>query len=231
MEEGRFEDDDYDYDIVGFRETWDLCYAGDYDPFEATIYTQPKICYMRERIADLLRQSRPTQRGRRSPLAAARLWLCGHKGLADPRRNLLFHLTRDNCQILTQEMKALSLIKVRAAGGGEGQSQRRRRRRHRRHSPDAGEPRDKDAAAASASSSASSSAKIASAQPHEADGDREDPLHPHEKREQGGAKHEHCDKCCSPLDGDHGGGAGDEEEAAAGAADGDREWAAEPEPG
>ncbi|KAK8448990.1 hypothetical protein SEVIR_7G143700v4 [Setaria viridis] len=129
--------------------------------------------------------------------------------------------------IIAKSMKALSFIKVRAAGGGGGDQPRRRRPRHPHRSPKAEEPQDKDvAAAASASSSASSSAKIAPAQPHEADGDREDPLHPHEEQEQGGAKHEHCDKCCSPLD-DGGGGAGDEEAAA----DSDREWAAEPEPG
>ncbi|RLM66159.1 putative protein Brevis radix-like 5 [Panicum miliaceum] len=141
--------------------------------------------------------------------------------------------------IIAKSMKALSLIKVRAAGGGDDQEraprrQRRRRRQHRRLSPDAEEPRDKDAAAAS-SSSASSSAKIAPAQPHEADaGDHHtDRLHAgEEQREHGGARHEHCDKCCSPLDdGAGGGGAGDKEEAAAGAADSDREWAAEPEPG
>ena len=131
-------------------------------------------------------------------------------------------------------MKALSLIKVRAAGRGEDESRapRRQRRRHRRRSPEAETPRDKDAAAAAASSSASSSAKIAPAQPHEADAadHHKDRLHAgEEQRERGGARHEHCDKCCSPLDG--GGGAGDEEEATAGAADSDREWAAEPEPG
>ncbi|CAD6263385.1 unnamed protein product [Miscanthus lutarioriparius] len=53
-----------------------------------------------------------------------------------------------------------------------------------------------------------------------------------EERGQGGAKHEHCDKCCSPLDDGDGGGAGDEE-AAAGTADAasDGEWAAGQEPG
>nr|CAB3484843.1 unnamed protein product [Digitaria exilis]CAB3487368.1 unnamed protein product [Digitaria exilis] len=136
-------------------------------------------------------------------------------------------------------MKALSLIKVRAAGGGggEGQARARRRRRHRRRPPVDEEARDKDDAAAS-SSSASSSAKIAPAQPHESDvGDhhhhhkgRRPPHAREEEREpQGGlAGHEHCDKCCSPLDG----GDGDKEEAAAGtAAESDGEWAAEPEPG
>ncbi|CAL5026906.1 unnamed protein product [Urochloa decumbens] len=135
--------------------------------------------------------------------------------------------------IIAKSVKALSLIKARAAGGDEDQSRASRRGRrlrrhwHRRRSPEeAEEPRDKDAAAAAASSSssASSSAKIAPAQPHDADGDREDPRHPHEE-ERGGEKHERCDKCCSPLDG---GGAGDEEEAAA---ESDKEWAAEPEPG
>ncbi|KAG2566878.1 putative protein Brevis radix-like 5 [Panicum virgatum] len=133
--------------------------------------------------------------------------------------------------IIAKSMKALSLIKVRAAGRGEDESRapRRQRRRHRRRSPEAETPRDKDAAAAS---SASSSAKIAPAQPHEADAadHHKDRLHAgEEQRERGGARHEHCDKCCSPLDG--GGGAGDEEEATAGAPDSDREWAAEPEPG
>ncbi|CAN6268228.1 unnamed protein product [Urochloa humidicola] len=140
--------------------------------------------------------------------------------------------------IIAKSVKALSLIKVRAAGGGEDQSRaprrgRRRRHWHRRRSPEeAEEPRDKDAAAAaSSSSSASSSAKIAPAQPHDADGDREDPLYPHEEQERGGTKHQHCDKCCSLLDDD--GGAGDKEAAAAagGAAESDGEWAAEPEPG
>jgi hypothetical protein len=130
-------------------------------------------------------------------------------------------------------MKALSLLKVKTAGDGDGdghpRAPRRRRRRHRRRSPETVELQDKDVAAAS--SSASSSAKIAPAQPHEAaDGDhRKDCLHHDEERGQGGGKHEHCDKCCSPLDDD---GAGDEE-AAAGTADvaSDGEWAAEPEPG
>jgi hypothetical protein len=125
-------------------------------------------------------------------------------------------------------MKALSLLKVKTAGDGHPRAPRRRRRRHRRRSPEADELQDKDVAAAS--SSASSSAKIAPAQPHEAaDGDlRRDRLHQDEElRRQGGAKHGHCDKCCSPLEDD------DEEEAAAGTADaeGDGEWAAEPEPG
>jgi hypothetical protein len=124
-------------------------------------------------------------------------------------------------------MKALSFIKVRAAGGGGGGGDHpwRRRPRHPHRSPKAEEPHDKDvaAAAASASSSASSSAKIA---PHEADGDREDPPRPREEQERGGAKHERCDKCCSPLEEE--GGAGDDEAAAQ---DSDREWAAEPEPG
>ncbi|CAL5031487.1 unnamed protein product [Urochloa decumbens] len=141
--------------------------------------------------------------------------------------------------IIAKSVKALSLIKVRAAGGDEDQSRasrrgRRGRRRHwhRRRSPEESEePRDKDAAAAaSSSSSASSSAKIAPAQPHDAD---------EHERERGGQKHERCDKCCTTLD-DGGGGAGDEEAAAAGeeeaaaaaaAAESDREWAAEPEPG
>ncbi|CAN6249037.1 unnamed protein product [Urochloa humidicola] len=137
---------------------------------------------------------------------------------------------------IAKSVKALSLIKVRAAGGSEDQSRasrrgrRRRRHWHRRRSPEeAEEPRDKDAAAAaSSSSSASSSAKIAPAQPHDADvGDH------HEEQERGGEKHQHCDKCCSPLDDDGGGGAGDKEAAAAagGAAESDGEWAAEPEPG
>ncbi|EES12359.2 hypothetical protein BDA96_06G130500 [Sorghum bicolor] len=139
---------------------------------------------------------------------------------------------------IAKSMKALSLLKVKTAGGGEGEGhprapRRRRQRRHRRRSPEAEELQDKDVAAAS--SSASSSAKIApAAQPHEAaaDGDhRKDRLHQDEERGQGGAKHEHCDKCCSPLD--DGGGGGDEEEAAEGTADAasDGEWAAEPEPG
>jgi hypothetical protein len=137
-------------------------------------------------------------------------------------------------------MKALSLIKVRAAGRGEEEARaprrqrRRRRRRHRGRSQEAEAPQEKDASAASSSSSsASSSAKIAPAQPHEGDaGDhRKDRLRGgEEQREHGGAMHEHCDKCCSPLE-DGGGGAADEEEVAAGAADRDREWAAEPEPG
>ncbi|KAJ1271505.1 hypothetical protein BS78_06G132500 [Paspalum vaginatum] len=121
--------------------------------------------------------------------------------------------------IIAKSMKALSLLKVKASGDGEGRApeprRRRRRRRHRRRSPEAAEEmQDKDAAA---SSSASSSAKIAPAQPHDADGDR-----PHEGR---GAKHERCDKCCSPLDD----GADREEEEDEEASD--REWAAEPEPG
>lgn len=129
-------------------------------------------------------------------------------------------------------MKALSLLKVKAAGDGDNdghpRAPRRRRRRQRRRSPEAEELQDKDTAAAS--SSASSSAKIAPAQPHEAaDGDHQkDRLHLDDEQGQGGPKHEHCDKCCSPLDD----GAGDEE-AAAGTADAasDGEWAAEPEPG
>ena len=127
-------------------------------------------------------------------------------------------------------MKALSLLKAKTAGDGEGhpRAPRRRRRRHRRRSPEAEELQGKDVAAAS------SSAKIAPAQLHEAaDGDhRKDRLHQDEERGQGGAKHEHCDKCCSPLDDGDGGGPGDEE-AAAGTADAasDGEWAAEPEPG
>ncbi|CAL5068432.1 unnamed protein product [Urochloa decumbens] len=129
--------------------------------------------------------------------------------------------------IIAKSVKALSLIKVRAAGGDEDQSRasrrgrRKRRHWHRRRSPEeAEEPRDKDAAAAaSSSSSASSSAKIAPAQPHDAD--------EIEREQGGGEKHERCDKCCSTLDGG-GGGAGDEEAAAA---ESDKEWAAEPEPG
>jgi hypothetical protein len=56
---------------------------------------------------------------------------------------------------------------------------------------------------------------------------RRDRLHQDEELwQQGGAKHGHCDKCCSPLE-------DDVEEAAAGTADvaGDEEWAAESEPG
>ncbi|KAL5664778.1 hypothetical protein ACJX0J_024886, partial [Zea mays] len=112
-------------------------------------------------------------------------------------------------------MKALSLLKVKTAGDGHPRAPRRHRRWHRRRSPEADELQDKDVTAAS--SSASSSAKIAPAQPHEATA---------ELWQQGGAKHGHCDKCCSPLE-------DDVEEAAAGTADvaGDEEWAAESEPG
>jgi hypothetical protein len=121
------------------------------------------------------------------------------------------------------QMKVLSLIKERAAGGGD--QPRRRRSRHPHRSPKAEDPQDNDVEAAS---SASSSAKVAPAQPHEADGDREDSLQPHEEPERGGAKHERCDKscdkCCSHSE-DDGAGAADDEE------DSDREWAAEPEPG
>ncbi|XP_066343210.1 putative protein Brevis radix-like 5 [Miscanthus floridulus] len=133
---------------------------------------------------------------------------------------------------IAKSMKAMSLLKVKTTGDGEGDGHpRRRRRRHQRRSPEAAEElQDKDVAAAS--SSASSSAKIAPAQPHEAaDGDRrKDRLHLDEEQGQGGAKHEHCDKCCSPLDDDDGAG---DAEAAAGTADAasDGEWAAEPEPG
>ncbi|KAL6650890.1 hypothetical protein ACP70R_009815 [Stipagrostis hirtigluma subsp. patula] len=124
---------------------------------------------------------------------------------------------------ITKSMKALSL-KVKAAGGGGGEShaRSRRRRRRSRRSPEPDDLQGKDAAAAAvASVSVSASAKIAPAQPQEADGDRKD----HRRHE--GEAHEHCDKCCSPLDG---AGAGEEgEEAAAGTSD--REWVAEPEPG
>uniref|UniRef100_A0A0A9CXT4 BRX domain-containing protein n=1 Tax=Arundo donax TaxID=35708 RepID=A0A0A9CXT4_ARUDO len=103
---------------------------------------------------------------------------------------------------LTNSMKALSL-KVKAGGGGGS------RARARQRPPEDEELQLQDKGAASASASA----KIAPAQPQEEERD-------------GGEKHEHCDKCCSPLD--DGGGAGGEEGTAS-ASDG--EWAAEPEPG
>ncbi|WVZ86077.1 hypothetical protein U9M48_032918 [Paspalum notatum var. saurae] len=129
--------------------------------------------------------------------------------------------------IIAKSMKALSLLKVKAPGDGEGRAPEprrrrgRRRRRHRRRSPEAGEELREDKEDAAASSSASSSAKIAPAQPHDADdGDRPPP-------EGRGAKHERCDKCCSPLDD----GADREEEEVEDEEESDREWAAEPEPG
>ncbi|XP_062186200.1 putative protein Brevis radix-like 5 [Phragmites australis] len=141
---------------------------------------------------------------------------CFHGGGNSSRITKSIGIIRD----LTKSMKTLSL-KAKVGGGG-GSRARARRRRRRPAEDEELQLHDKDVAAAA-------SAKIAPAQPQEADGGDHKDHHQHEEEEHGGEKHEHCDKCCSPLDDD---GAGEDGEgAAATAGTSDREWVAEPEPG
>ncbi|TVU15616.1 hypothetical protein EJB05_39146 [Eragrostis curvula] len=122
---------------------------------------------------------------------------CFHGGGSGSRITKSVAVIRD----LTKSMKAMTL-KVKGGGGAN-----RARARRRRRKPTTGD----EELQLDASSSASSSAKIAPAQPHE------------DEHDGGGEKHEHCDKCCSPLT--------EEEEGTAPADASDGEWMAEPEPG
>ncbi|XP_021313419.1 uncharacterized protein LOC110434073 isoform X2 [Sorghum bicolor] len=117
---GRFEDekeDDDDFEIVGFRRTWELCYASDYGSFEditvpSMRYTfrpfpknairQGGLQFFSAKVAELKEEE-----GLHWPLHV--YGLIATRDSADPRRNLLFDRTRDSCQIITQEDPILQL--------------------------------------------------------------------------------------------------------------------------
>ncbi|CAL4953689.1 unnamed protein product [Urochloa decumbens] len=111
MDEGRFDEEEYEYDIVGFRKTWDVCYADDYGSFEEitvpsaryTFRPAPKyaICENVLQIFSVKVTQLKEEEGLHWPLHV--YGSMATRDSADPRRNLLFQRTRDNCQIVTQE--------------------------------------------------------------------------------------------------------------------------------
>ncbi|CAO2167058.1 unnamed protein product [Urochloa humidicola] len=110
MGEGRFEDEEYDYDLVPFRKTWKVCYADDYGPFEAITVPFARYTYSpapKYAICESLLQifsvkvTQLKEEGLNWPLHV--YGSVATRDSPDPRRNLLFHRTRDNCQIVTQE--------------------------------------------------------------------------------------------------------------------------------
>ncbi|CAO1944446.1 unnamed protein product [Urochloa humidicola] len=112
------DEDDYDYDIVPFRKTWNLCYADDYGSFEnitvpSARYTYspaPKyaICESLLQIFSVKVTQLKEEAGLNWPLHV--YGSVATRDSPDPRRNLLFHRTRDNCQIVTQEDPFLLII-------------------------------------------------------------------------------------------------------------------------
>ncbi|CAL4973159.1 unnamed protein product [Urochloa decumbens] len=111
MDEGRFDEEEYEYDIVGFRKTWDVCYADDYGSFEEitvpsgryTFRPAPKyaVCENVLQIFSVKVTQLKEEEGLHWPLHV--YGSMATRDSADPRRNLFFHRTRDNCQIVTQE--------------------------------------------------------------------------------------------------------------------------------
>ncbi|EER89234.1 uncharacterized protein LOC8069179 [Sorghum bicolor] len=113
MEEPRFEEEEEpeDYEIALFRKEWDLCYAADYGPLEATTvrpmrYTFRPIPKHATREIGLqifsVKVAKPKEdEDLHWPLHV--YGLIATRDSADLRRNLVFNRTRDNCQILTQE--------------------------------------------------------------------------------------------------------------------------------
>nr|AGT17250.1 hypothetical protein SHCRBa_028_K15_R_270 [Saccharum hybrid cultivar R570] len=115
---GRFEDeekeDDDHFEIIGFRRTWELCYASDDGSFEditvpsmGLYVPEHAICQSGLQFFSVKVVQLKEDEGLHWPLHV--YGSIATKDSADPRRNLLFDHTRDSCQIITQEDPFLQL--------------------------------------------------------------------------------------------------------------------------
>ncbi|CAO1944453.1 unnamed protein product [Urochloa humidicola] len=110
------ERDDEDNKIVRFRREWESCYADGYGSFDSTTIV-PRMLYTfgstpEYAIPDCTLQIfsikvAELKEGLRWPLHV--YGFIGTRDSIDPRRNLLFHRTRDNCQTITEGIPYLLL--------------------------------------------------------------------------------------------------------------------------